>query len=237
MTRRKGLALAAAVIGALSLMLAGNVAQVRTALAATGVIQIASRERTYAGRREGEVVVGPDVVLRVRTPAGGLTAPQRAARVAERLQGLLQNPQNVKAEDFRVGVQNGEYVVLLNNNLVVTADTYHAALNRVTPQRLAGIWRDNLATAVTTQVAGYRDEQERTSSKIVPIVSIGSGVRVGAAQITGAQSSVRAASLVGQIETTFQDVVRIRIWVPLESITRIDRVPAVSVNAYGDIRL
>ncbi len=182
------------------------------------------------------MVVGDRVILRIRSAAGGLTATQRADSIAQRLQMLLGGGQ-LTGNDFRVAQVNGQWAVVVGDTVVVTADPYQAALNGTTPQRLATTWRDNLAAAVSTQVAGFRGEQERGSSKVVPIVSLGSGIRVGAAQISGPASNVSQASVVGQVEASFQDVARIRIFVPLRSVTNIQRVPQVNVRAYGDIQL
>jgi ABC-type branched-subunit amino acid transport system ATPase component len=200
-------------------------------------VMVGSFLRTGSRRKARQTAEGCLDFLGIRAAAGGLTATQRAQQVAQRLQGYLQTEQQVAASDFRVAQVNGEWAVLAADTILITADTYQAALNRTTPQRLANIWRDNIAGAVTAQVAGFRGEAERTSSKIVPIVSLGSGIRVGAAQITGPAANVAQASVVGQVETTFQDVVRIRIFVPLQSVTNIQRVPQVNVSAYGDIRL
>lgn len=237
MEKRRAVALATTVLTVLAVALAGGVGQMRAALAQAQQVNVAARERVVAGLPQGEVVVGSQVVLRIRAAAGGLTATQRAQQVAQRLQAYLQSREQVAASDFRAAQVNGEWAVLAGDTILITADTYQAALNRTTPQRLAGVWRDNIAEAVTAQVAGFRGEAERTSSKIVPIVSLGSGIRVGAAQITGPAANVGQASVVGQVEATFQDVVRIRVFVPLQSVTNIQRVPQVNINAYGDIRL
>lgn len=237
MEKRRAIALAAIVLMVTAVGLASGVGQMRAALAQPSLINVSARERQVDGQSQGEVLVGNQVVLRIRSSAGGLSAMQRANQVAQRLQAFLRSQQDVTAADFRVARAGNEWAVFAGDTLLITADAQQAALNGTTPERLARSWRDNIAQAVTTQVAGYRAEAERSSSKIVPIVSLGSGIRVGAAQITGPAANVGQASVVGQIETTFQDVVRIRIFVPLESITNIQRVPQVNVSAYGDIRL
>ncbi len=237
MSKRKALLLAAAVIATVALALGGSIVQFRSALAASArTFRIASRERTISGQRAGEILIGNDVVIRIRMAAGGQSAGERARRVASRLQGLVRGRQ-VTGREFQVARYNGQEAVMFNDSLVVTADRGEAAANGVSPARLARVWRNNLAGAFNSQVAGYRGETERTSSKIVPIISIGSGVRVGAARISGPESRVHEANVVGQIETEFQKVARIRIFVPLSNPLKLARVPQVDVNAYADLRV
>lgn len=236
MTKSRAIALATAITATVALGLVGGFTQLKAALAQTEGVRVASRQRFVSGRPEGEVLVGDTVVMRIRAAAGGFTATQRTERVSNRLQQVL-NERQIRPEDLRVARVNGDYVVMVNNDLLITADTYHAALNRTTPQRLATIWRDNLASALSTAVAGYRGNQERAGAKIVPIASLGSGLRVGAARVAGPVSRVDETNVIGQIETSFQDVVRIRIFVPLGDVTRLERIPEVSVTAYGDIQL
>jgi len=236
MEKRRAIALASAVLLVLAVALSGSIVRIRAALAQTAGVTVSSRQSVISGLTAGEVLVGNQVVLRIRSGAGGLTAAQRAQQVSDRLRSVLATRQ-ITGADFRVAEVNGEWAVLAGDTILITADQYQAALNRTTPQRLATIWRDRLAEAVTAQVAGFRGEAEATANKIVPIVSLGSGIRVGAARISGPASNVAEASVVGQVEATFQDVARIRIFVPLQSVTNIQRVPQVNVNAYGDIQL
>lgn len=240
MGKRRAAILGAAVALAAALAVSSGVSQVRQALAATTPpeLTVTSRGTITAGRQQGEVLIGNRVVLRIRTSEGGLTPAQRAATVASRIGSLLQAG-SLTPQALRVGVANGQWAVLAGSQIVVTAAPEEAALNNVSTYRLATIWRDNLAGALSAaQVAGYRGEAvERTSSKLVPIVAIGSGIHVGVAQIAGPASRVREAGVVGQLDATFQRVARIRIFIPLRGITSFSRVPEVNVNAYGDIRL
>lgn len=80
----------------------------------------------------------------------------------------------------------------------------------------------------------------RTSQKIVPILSIGSGLRVGAAVVAGAAEDVKRVSAVAQIEGTFNNSARIRALVPVSSenvVSNIQRVPGTAVIAIADIKL
>ncbi len=78
-------------------------------------------------------------------------------------------------------------------------------------------------------------------TKVVPIVSLGSGTRIGAAQVAGPKGDVVASTkAVAQIETTFKDRIRVEILVPIDSenpLQRFKRVQGVGVSAIIDYRL
>ncbi len=225
MSKRMAAGLALATVGVAALLVAGRLGPVRPVAAQTDTSLVVARERFIDGRSEGEVLLGDSVVTRIRSAAGGLTAAQRATTAAQRLDQALRDGKS-SPDDVRVAQMNGEYVVMAGDQLIVTADTFHANVNRTTPRQLATAWRDNLARALA-----------RPISKICPIISVGSGVRVGLANVTGPAAQVHKAAFVGQLETTFQKVVRIRIFVPIKSKEGVDRVPQVNVNAYGDVKL
>ena len=128
MTKSRAIALATAITATVALGLVGGFTQLKAALAQTEGVRVASRQRFVSGRPEGEVLVGDTVVMRIRAAAGGFTATQRAERVSNRLQQVL-NERQIRPEDLRVARVNGDYVVMVNNDLLITADTYHAALN------------------------------------------------------------------------------------------------------------
>lgn len=76
--------------------------------------------------------------------------------------------------------------------------------------------------------------------KIVPIITFGSSINIGAAQVQGAENDVNRCKAVAQLETDYKDVARIKILVPVQSeglIKNIDRVPGVSVSAIADVAL
>jgi hypothetical protein len=76
--------------------------------------------------------------------------------------------------------------------------------------------------------------------KIVPILTVGSSINIGAAQVQGAENDVNRCKAVAQFETDYKDVARIKILVPIQSegiIKNIDRVPGVSVSAIADVAL
>ncbi len=78
-------------------------------------------------------------------------------------------------------------------------------------------------------------------TKVVPIVSLGSGTRIGAAQVAGPrQDGVAKVKAVAAIETSFRDRFRVKILIPVDSVNplqRFVRVQGVGVSAVIDFKL
>ena len=90
-----------------------------------------------------------------------------------------------------------------------------------------------------TMNKGVRVE-DRT--KVVPIISIGKGSYIGAAQVSGPAGQIDKVKAVAQLETKFPFVgnVRLKALVPVESkeiVQNIKRVTGVGVSAIIDIKL
>ena len=82
--------------------------------------------------------------------------------------------------------------------------------------------------------------EDRT--KVVPIISIGKGTYLGAAQVSGPAGQIDKVKAVAQLESKFPIVsnVRLKALVPVEStnvINNIKRVTGVGVSAIVDIKL
>ena len=77
-------------------------------------------------------------------------------------------------------------------------------------------------------------------TKVVPIISLGNGTRVGAAQVGGnLKKAVDNTQAVAQLETTFQGV-RATILIPVDSVNPVRqfrRVQGVGVTAIIDVRI
>lgn len=75
--------------------------------------------------------------------------------------------------------------------------------------------------------------------KIVPIISAGSNLNIGVAQVQGEERDVDRCKAVAQLETDWKDKARIKILVPIsaESVKHIDRVPGVAVSAIADYKI
>lgn len=83
--------------------------------------------------------------------------------------------------------------------------------------------QNNLSTTYTT--------------KVVPILTIGSGGYVGAAQVTGPASEIEKVQAVAQIEANFNNTIRVKGLVPVDSMnpTGANRVQGVGVSAMIDL--
>lgn len=109
-------------------------------------------------------------------------------------------------------------VALLVNNY---GDQMNDAINKLTMNKGVGV-------------------EDRT--KVVPIISIGKGTYMGAAQVSGPASQIDKVKAVAQLESNFPIVnnVRLKALVPVEStnvINNIKRVTGVGVSAIVDIKL
>jgi len=100
---------------------------------------------------------------------------------------------------------------------------------------LAGPINDFINTATLNRGAQFQGY-----TKVVPIVSMGDGLRIGAAQVGGtSRASVYSTQAVAQLELTFQGV-RIRVLIPIDSLNPIQqfrRVQGVGVTAIIDARI
>ena len=96
---------------------------------------------------EGDVIVGDQVVLRIRFPAGGMTVQERADQVTLRINQLL-GARPFNPEDVKVSQENKEWVVMIGDELIITADTRTAEYNQATPQQLAEMWAANLRRVI-----------------------------------------------------------------------------------------
>ena len=95
----------------------------------------------------GDVSIGDETVLRIRFAAGGYTVEQRTDAVTRRINNILGSAP-FSPEDVKVARQNGEWVVLIGNKLIITADQNTAAYNKSTPEQLANMWAANLRRVI-----------------------------------------------------------------------------------------
>ena len=66
---------------------------------------------------------------------------------------------------------------------------------------------------------GERGAEIRGATKVVPILSVGSGGFIGAAQVVGVPSKVQTIKAVAQVEAKFQDRFRMRVLIPISTET------------------
>jgi hypothetical protein len=85
--------------------------------------------------------------------------------------------------------------------------------------------------------AGTWPSWSKTSTKIVPIVSVGTpGLRLGLAQVTGPASKMPLVRAVLQLDGDFKSV-RAKIFVPSDSMTDLRRVQGTAVTGVVSYRL
>jgi hypothetical protein len=85
-----------------------------------------------------------------------------------------------------------------------------------------------------------RDDDPKFATKVVPVLSVGSGAYAGAVQVAGPRAAVDRVQAVAQFETKFSPLsMRIRALVPIatKSVTDIRRVPGVGVSGLLDVKL
>ena len=76
------------------------------------------------------------------------------------------------------------------------------------------------------------------ATKVVPVLSIGTGKYIGAVQVVGPSAQVDKVKAVGQLEGSFNNIARAKALIPLESvdITHLSRVQGVGVSAIIDLK-
>lgn len=77
------------------------------------------------------------------------------------------------------------------------------------------------------------------STKVVPIVSVGRGGYVGAAQVTGPIEELDRVRAVAQVEGKFSGAIRVKGLVPVDNINplKAERIQGVGVSAIIDVKL
>ncbi|MGE5584166.1 MAG: septal ring lytic transglycosylase RlpA family protein [Bacillota bacterium] len=96
-----------------------------------------------------EVALGGHVVMRIRAGAGGMSAGDRAASVAQRLRESLADS---GGEGVKPALVRGSFAVAAGDRLIVTVDSEHAALNGSSCYELALQWANNIRAALGAPV-------------------------------------------------------------------------------------
>ena len=90
-------------------------------------------------------------------------------------------------------------------------------------------------------LTGNKHLSPEQATKVVPILSLGSGSYLGAVQVTGAEEQVDQVKAVAQLEGNLNVLGRIRLRALIPISTRstqsIKRVPGVGVSALVDLKL
>ena len=247
--KKHALVIAVLIVAISSALILTNLYSGETPRAWAAITQVTAREVTDGDKSLGEVVVNGQVVFRIRSAWEGVSPFDRASRVAERLDGLIAD--GVTSEQVEAGVSSGQQAVLAKGEVLLIVDEEQARLSGMTPAAQSESWANRLKNVLdgksadapvkkTLKVkeADYYDQPQ--ASKIVPIIGLGSGVRVGGAQVSGPADRVAEVKAVAQIEGTFSGSVRVKVLVPVSTeniVSKIARVPGTSVTALVDLKL
>jgi hypothetical protein len=89
------------------------------------------------------------------------------------------------------------------------------------------------------KIFSQKEVDTEYATKVVPILSLGSGSYIGAVQVVGPQSQVDKVKAVGQLEFGFSDIARIKGLIPIDrlAISDVNRVEGVGVSAVIDFKL
>ena len=120
-----------------------------------------------------------------------------------------------------MAVDLGDLIGVIGGGFVVSAlgDQINDFINTVTFNRAVGT-----------------DEE----TKVIPIVSVGSGTSIGAAQVAGPKAAVDRVKAVAELSVSFMNRIGVRILVPIDStnpLERFRRVQQVGVSAVIDYKL
>lgn len=101
----------------------------------------------------GEIMIGPEVVIRIRRELGGYTIGMRAQAVVER------TAQAGKAADLvrPVRLDGGSAAVSANGRIVVMVDEQTASANGTTSWRLATEWANNIRKSFGVEPSVWTD--------------------------------------------------------------------------------
>ena len=202
---------------------------------------------TVAGLEGGKVTIGDREILTLVVDASGFSGYERAAIVADRVNREIRA--GMRPEDVQVGAEGGNPVIRAGGVNLVTVTPDDARLADRSVEELADDWADNLRVALggtatpdtgPAATGGEWQPPEPYSDKIVPILSLLEGVRVGVARVNGPQSRVHLTQGVAQFSINFHSFLEIDIYVPISTRVpgrTIDRVQGVGVTGLGDIRL
>jgi hypothetical protein len=228
------------------------------ALAQNGAPSVSDRANTIEGTTVGEVLINGDVVIRMRTSAGGFSAPERAMIVAQRIADWTSGSFSPYDLAVRRGT-GGAAELRAHGDLIVDVNPAEANALGSSAMGLANAWRANIQMALGvepaeipeagTPVAGTdgtgtaadgtetaAQPVESYGNKVVPIISVGDQAAIGAARVNGPDSKLNDVVACTQLETSFADFVEIDIYVPVKTRGGLDRVQQVGLTGLGDLR-
>jgi hypothetical protein len=198
-----------------------------------------------AGMAGGKVMIGDREVLTIGVEAAGFSGYERASIVADRINREVAG--GMGPEDIQVGNEGGLLVIRTGGAHLVTVTPDDARLADMSSYELADTWSDNLRVALGGEPAdnpaagnnpGAWHPSEPYSDKIVPILSLLQGTRIGVARVNGPRSRVHLTQGVAQFSIDFANFLEIDVYVPVSTRVpgrTLDRVQGVGVTGVGDI--
>ncbi|MHB1001998.1 MAG: hypothetical protein ACYC27_22380 [Armatimonadota bacterium] len=95
----------------------------------------------------GEMIIGYQVVLRIRSAADGMSIQQRVDQITTRLNKRL-GSRDFDPKFITVRQYGDEYAVMHKDSMIVTADSKTAAYNKTSSKKLANQWSANLKRVI-----------------------------------------------------------------------------------------
>ncbi|MBU0608866.1 MAG: hypothetical protein KKI08_13345 [Armatimonadetes bacterium] len=200
---------------------------------------------TVAGLQGGRVTVAGKEVAVMVAAGGDYSGRDRADIVASRINRQIAD--GLDPEDVIVQSDGGLYSIEARGDTLVTVTSVDARALGESARTLARRWAGNLREALggsrgddDKDADGAWQPSEPYTDKIVPIVSLLQGTRLGVARINGPRSRVNSAQAVSQFSIDFSNFLEIDLYVPISTKSpgkMLDRVQGVGVTGLGDLRL
>jgi hypothetical protein len=201
-----------------------------------------------AGLEGGQITLAGRVVAILTNTVGGLTGWERTLIVADRLNRQIRA--GLKPEEVVVRIVNRMPVVEAAGMTLVSVTGDDARVLQEQPQTLALRWARNLRAALgedsepkllgAEPVVPTAASAEPYRDKIVPILSLLEGTRLGVARINGPSTPVGRTQAVTQFSIDFRNYLEIDIYVPISTATpgkKLDRIQGVGLTGLGDLKL
>lgn len=126
--------------------------------------------------------------------------------------------------------------------LVNTTQAFSLNLGSILKVGGAGILVDRFGGQINdflNKILAQNNLSTTYTTKVVPIVSVGTNGYIGAAQVTGPASEVERVEAVAQLEASFNNVARVKGLVPIDSKNPVNasRIQGVGVSAIIDLKI
>ena len=137
------------------------------AAAAFSNADVSFRSAERDGGRVAEVLIGEQVVIVLRTSAGGYSPLERAEIVASRLRAAMS--EEVTVEEVKAGPVLEYQGVFVSDGLIVLVNDAEAEAHGATMETLAALWRDNIIFALGLEAPVEEPAQEAGPEEQEPV--------------------------------------------------------------------